>query len=178
MNAEDKKFLELLKDFQKAHLTLTNFFIDQDNASEYSHLAPQFYPFNYSFDEYVKGIDQWVKACTEALEHTGNSAKAKRFCFDESKTFNGYTFGSLWNGWECPYFEFDVAMEIAKWNNKGGVFMASYDPEKDEFYFYDEGGDYTDVYKGMTIETEHGQKKVYDLGYNSWCWLDADAWYK
>lgn len=49
--------------------------------------------------------------------------------FDEE--FEGYTAGESWNGWECPYFEKNVAEKILSLCIKNDVDLCVYD-ERDE----------------------------------------------
>jgi len=66
----DTKYLELLKAFQKAQEELSKFYLDQENDSEYLHMAPNFYPFNSSFDEYTEPIKKWINAQFKADDAT------------------------------------------------------------------------------------------------------------
>ena len=176
----DMKYIELLKAFQKAQEELSAFYLDEDTNSDYSHMAPNFYPFNSSFDEYTKPIKNWIAAQISGvkMEPSEDLAKSRRFCFDDGEIFQGYTFGSLWNGWECPYFEHDTALKIAKFFSKNGSFLMTYDSETDAFLAYDECNGDTERFEAQTIKTVNGEKKVYDIGAWAWCWLDADAQYE
>lgn len=173
----DDKFIAMLEALHKSFIDLTIFFEDTDIDGEYAQKLTNLYPFQYSFSEYLKGIKEWVEANKKALEYKGKGAVSRRFCFDDERAFNGYTFGDLWNGWECPHFEFETAMEVARFSNEGGGYMSSYDKETDTFYFYDPASDETETYTGEIIPTERGEKKVYALGAYCWCWLDANAKY-
>jgi hypothetical protein len=61
-NHSDTRYIELLKAFQKAQEELSTFFLDEDIDSDYYHMAPNFYPFASSFDEYTEPIKRWISA--------------------------------------------------------------------------------------------------------------------
>ena len=81
--------------------------------------------------------------------------------------FKGYTSGSLWNGWECPSFEIDEAMEImasynSHWEDERPMY---YDASTDTFYV-----DKHEYYIGFNAQTEDGLKHLYDIGAYGWMW--------
>jgi len=63
---KDEKFLQLLQDFQNAHQDLAEFFTEDDDDS-YSLIAPNVYPFEQSFDDYLSGIKTWVQWTVRSL---------------------------------------------------------------------------------------------------------------
>lgn len=87
-------------------------------------------------------------------------------CGDE-KTYEGYTDGRLWNGWECPWFTREVAEEIMQDLNKLGV-KTEYDMETDS-YIVHQIDDVADKYNGADIKTEDGLMHLYPIG--GWCWI-------
>ncbi len=46
--------------------------------------------------------------------------------------FNGFTDGTTWNGWECPYFEYLEAERVLRASEKNG-FIWAYDEAEDVF---------------------------------------------
>ena len=93
-----------------------------------------------------------------------------RFVIDcNEKTYEGYTDGRLWNGWECPWFTKEVADEMMRdFINDGG--KAEYDSETDCYIFQTEGGwDQPDVFDGYDVNTEDGSMHLYPIG--AWCWI-------
>lgn len=84
--------------------------------------------------------------------------KMKFFAEWLERSYDGYTDGSTWNGWECPRFEFEVAEQLAK--DMGGY----YDEENDEFVFTDP--DFDDERFGSTVVNEI---TLYPIG--AWCWI-------
>lgn len=92
------------------------------------------------------------------------------FCSDAADVrFHGYTNGDTWNGFACPYFEYDEAVRVLealgnKWTYDGQlkVFLVfneadppDYEPE--EFY-------------AVEIEIDDKKIEVYGIGAYSWAW--------
>lgn len=77
----------------------------------------------------------------------------------------GWTFGEDWNGFECPYFEEDQAIEISKLVN------GKYDKKDQSFTFPDESDD---IYRAELILTPDGVKKVWPIGAYNWTWTKGD----
>ena len=102
-------------------------------------------------------------------------ARKTKFDIEGSKSFEGFTFNQYWNGWECPMFELDVAMEIIKEFNNDEEKM-SYDKEKDVFLFEHE--DFDDgiyVVEPHDIFDEEGKTHhVYDIGAGYWVWSETE----
>jgi hypothetical protein len=90
------------------------------------------------------------------FEDFNRPAMKGTFSLDE-KSYDGYTFGEKWNGFECPYFEKDVADQIMK--DMDGRF------ENDTYKF--EG---SEDFEPQDIDTEDGKKKVWAIGAYSWTW--------
>jgi len=96
---------------------------------------------------------------------------------DYKQAHPGYTFGDLWNGWECPYFPRESADAIALEMNAGlGAEGITYDPERDayvinaEAYGYDPG-DEPEIVKAERIPG--ADVPVYAIGNRSWCWEEV-----
>lgn len=91
-----------------------------------------------------------------------------RFVIDTNeKTYEGYTDGTLWNGWECPWFTKEVAEEMMRDLNKEGV-GTEYNPETDSYIVEVEFSD-PDVFDGADVKTEDGIQHLYPIG--AWCWI-------
>ena len=87
---------------------------------------------------------------------------------DNEKSYEGYTDGTLWNGWECPWFTKEVADEMIKdFIKEGGE--AEYDLETDSYIFQAEEWDQADTFDGADVVTEDGIQHLYPIG--AWCWI-------
>jgi hypothetical protein len=88
--------------------------------------------------------------------------------------FEGWSQGQRWNGWECPYFEFDTALRMVDaWNNIAlcdEEYQARYDEARDAFCFRDGGLEEWDCFGAKTIEIEGKTVKVYPIGAFCWTW--------
>jgi hypothetical protein len=93
---------------------------------------------------------------------------------DPGTTFSGYTKGDTWNGWACPYFEKDVAEQIAKhhgeihrYDDEEG-YWAEYDAERDVFAFHDT--QYEEPREFGAVEID--DKNLYPVGAYCWTWVE------
>lgn len=108
-----------------------------------------------------------------------NCARKTSFSIDGEKSFEGYTFNRYWNGFDCPYFTKEVAMEICKEfsfkYDEVEECRRFYDEETDTFYEEDWNCDYEreEIGNPMEINTEDGKIKVYDFG-GSWVWAEVE----
>ena len=108
-------------------------------------------------------------------------ARKTKFTIDGEQLFEGYTFNRYWNGWECPYFTKDVAMEVCKEfsykYDDDEECRCFYDEETDKFYCEDYNSDYERELIGTptTIKTEDGELKVYYFG-GSWIWSEYEEY--
>ena len=88
--------------------------------------------------------------------------------FLEGHTFEGYTQDEKWNGFACPYFTYDQAMNIVTaWQGTGTE--AYYDPNSDSFYFKmaDSSDEVTeDRFEAVRLH----EMKLYPIGAFSWIW--------
>jgi hypothetical protein len=93
--------------------------------------------------------------------------------------FEGWTAGQRWNGWECPYFEFDTALRMVDaWNRTAfgdEAYQAQYDEERDAFCFRDGGLEEWDCFGAQMMESEEKVIKVYPIGAFCWIWNEADV---
>ena len=92
-----------------------------------------------------------------------------RFVIDTNeKTYEGYTDGTLWNGWECPWFTKEVADEMMNDLRNEGV-EAEYCEKTDSYIVKDDNNETQDVFDGAYVETEDGTLHLYPIG--AWCWI-------
>ena len=86
-------------------------------------------------------------------------------------SFEGYTKGENWNGWDCPYFTFEQAQRVLQTYNQlrsiTGEAQGYYDAGADAFIFPAE--DEPEIYNAITSENE----KYYPVGAFCWIWEKA-----
>lgn len=94
------------------------------------------------------------------------------------KPLAGYTFkGDYWNGFGCPYFDFDTMRELAKAVSDGEHWNVTYDLESDKFHFEnlnnwdDQYGQYVTQAIGATIING---MKLYQAHQLCWCFYAID----
>lgn len=87
------------------------------------------------------------------------------------RPFPGYTGGEAWNGFACPYFDFDQAQVlVAAWREQG--WAAHYDETADAFVFsvnqdFETGkSDESEAFAAVEIEGH----KFYPIGAFGWTW--------
>lgn len=88
--------------------------------------------------------------------------------------FNGYTKGESWNGWDCPYFNFEQAQQILKEYNEiqtiiNSDAIAYYDNLADAFVFPTSSTDEPEIYQAIFENNE----KYYPVGAFSWIWEES-----
>lgn len=98
-----------------------------------------------------------------------NEARTAKFAIEEGNIYSGYTFDRLWNGWDCPYFTKETAMEICKEFDN-----CFYDEKTDSFYCINDDSETEKIAPPTEINTPDGRLKVYDFGYAGWIWSEAD----
>lgn len=90
--------------------------------------------------------------------------------------YRGYTKGDDWNGWATPYFEFEVAIQVAKDSSRlNDGTRVTYDESRDAFLYEDAA--YPDEpvsFEAITIGVEDQEKKVYPVGTYYWTWEVAE----
>ena len=89
--------------------------------------------------------------------------------------FAGYTGGEEWNGFACPYFDFDQAQAlIAAWQEQG--WAAGYDEGTDAFVFSVnqnfETGEPEESEKFAAIERDG--RRLYPIGAFGWTWEEVE----
>lgn len=108
----------------------------------------------------------------QALQRKLNVAKPAKFQFDDigDEHWAGYTFGEVWNGWECPYFELEEVKSIIEWYRKDGYDSIRYDEAQDSVIVEDDDG-LIEKFTGQDITLMDGSVvHVYPLGAFGWCW--------
>ena len=94
----------------------------------------------------------------------------------ENRTFSGYTTGQVWNGWACPLFTHDQAMQIVEaWHGRG--FKADFDPAGDVFRFapIDQQGEPNPNLSDEEVAEHFGPivvagQTLYPIGAGAWVW--------
>lgn len=87
----------------------------------------------------------------------------------DSKRFEGFTCGEIWNGWACPYFTFEEATKIVDAQNANGSYSAYYDEAKDTFVF-----SFSNEEKEEYSAENLGGEKLYGIGSGSWIWEEVE----
>lgn len=92
----------------------------------------------------------------------------------EDNSYQGYTDGQTWNGWQCPLFELNVALKLADDLNQvntvnGQLFSKIVFDEKSQ-QFVNEDYDCPKEEWETFAATEHDGKKLFALGSYAWCW--------
>jgi hypothetical protein len=97
----------------------------------------------------------------------------KKSCFtiDNVESFDGYHHpGSLWNGWEQPYFEWEVAQKITLWiSSQNGPEELQINIEMNSIVVQDDSDASFEIIR-ETMSTEDGEKVLYALGTGWWVW--------
>lgn len=93
--------------------------------------------------------------------------KTKFNICDDERVYEGYTDGTLWNGWECPWFTKEVAEQIMK-DLRGDGAETEYNENTDS-YSVMLPDSVEDVFDGEYVDTEDGVKHLYPIG--AWCWI-------
>jgi hypothetical protein len=93
--------------------------------------------------------------------------KRSRFCIEGiDGTFDGWTDGRLWNGWEMPLFEFAIAQRVIAAMNQQD---AHYDSSQDAFVTKSSDGE--EVWVAEILQTLGDRDlKAYPIGAGAWCW--------
>jgi hypothetical protein len=92
----------------------------------------------------------------------------------------GWTDGTLWNGWAKPMFEFpearrllDVFAHVYEQQSKGA--RAWYDEQNDSFCFVLEGDSEPECFPSQIVEVAGQELKVYPLGTGAWIWEEVSG---
>jgi len=88
---------------------------------------------------------------------------------DIEASFEGWSNGEFWNGWEMPRFELAVCREILRSLGDG---QGRFDEKADVFVTVSNEDEETWSAEEITI-TDGSRIKVYPLGAGSWIWEEA-----
>ena len=91
--------------------------------------------------------------------------------------FEGFTDGSTWNGFACPYFTFDVAEDILQQSEVNG-YRWDYDADQDVFLVWHEedSADWEpEPISAVQISVGDSLYKSYPVGAYTWTWLVSQA---
>ena len=97
--------------------------------------------------------------------------KRSSFCIEGiDGTFEGWTDGRLWNGWEMPRFEFGAAQKFIAALNQS---VSHYDSGQDAFVTKMSDGE-AEVWAAEMLQILGSQTvKVYPVGSGAWCWEEV-----
>ncbi|MBK1901999.1 MULTISPECIES: hypothetical protein [Burkholderia] len=92
---------------------------------------------------------------------------------DVGPSYQAYSRGERWNGWECPYFTIEEAMKLLAHPYLDGL---RYDAEGDKFIMDDGDGEVLDetVFASRVVLVDGNPIKVYAIGAFGWCWNKDD----
>lgn len=90
------------------------------------------------------------------------------------ETFEGFTKDERWDGWSCPYFNYEQARKLLKIYNEPLIIIAPYnmgfyDFTTDAFVFPVDCENEPEIYRAVI---EDGQK-YYQIGARSWMWKEV-----
>lgn len=90
---------------------------------------------------------------------------------DHTRAYKGWTLGDLWEGWDMPFFEKEVADQIAQDLDRLPFSKTWYDPSQNGYYFCLNGRPHgaAEKFTSRLIEDQ----MLYPLGAGSWKWLEA-----
>ena len=120
-------------------------------------------------------VDERKYSRTEVFYNTSRAAK---FAIEDGNVYPGFTFNQYWNGWECPYFTKETALDVCKefsYEYNEVSCICFYDEETDTFYCEDYNNDYErqEIGTPTEINTPEGIVKVDDFGVAGWVWSEV-----
>lgn len=91
---------------------------------------------------------------------------------DESASYQAYSCGEVWNGYQCPYFTLEEAKKLSEDPCIRGL---EYEPENDRFVldepeYADDPAYEPDTFDAVTINVDGQAIKTYAIGAYLWCW--------
>jgi hypothetical protein len=93
-------------------------------------------------------------------------------CDGFNGVFEGYTNGTYWNGWACPWFTKEVATQIVTANNSiEDAFRMEYDSTTDTFIVRDDD-DGCELFEGRVFTIKGEPITLYPIGNGCWVWDD------
>lgn len=87
-------------------------------------------------------------------------------------TFEGFTCGDTWNGWRCPYFTREEAIEVLNASVSNG-YSWRYDDEPGVFLVrhpHDPADSEPERFDAIRISVNGCSIEVYAIGAYSWAW--------
>lgn len=100
--------------------------------------------------------------------------RAEFFVIDDAETmYEGFTQGRTWNGWACPSFTKEIALQMVEnYNKEAHPLKAWYDEKEDAFSFEMEANspESTDTFHGHDIDVDGETLHVYSIGAGCWIW--------
>ena len=106
-----------------------------------------------------------------------------KFQIEDGPIYEGYTKGNHWNGWACPWFTKETALEIADAHNAlmnefnallpNNKSYAIYNETEDTFIFYGYDEAETEEFKGKDFTINGKTLHLYPIG--NGCWIGANA---
>ena len=108
----------------------------------------------------------------DEAERSGTLYRRGRFALAESEeSFEGWTDGRRWNGWEMPYFERSEAERLIRWLGDG---RARFNAEGDAFVTLSQDGE-EEVWQAQSVVISDGSKlRVYGVGAGAWVWDEVE----
>lgn len=120
------------------------------------------------------GVEELENKLTiESIKTTPSPFTKKYFHIEGYENiYEGYSDGTVWNGWAKPHFPFEVAKKLLEQDLQGDI--VGYNEEKDSFYIKN-GADEIEEYEGFFIQVDGQEIKVYDIGAGCWVWESSDS---
>jgi len=136
----------------------------------------------YTWYEYPEGRAVAREANRPARRQRERIARKIRvsYDFENSPTFDAWSFGDLWNGFLVPEFEYRVAKQVAA----NSVLVTIFDPDTDSFYTFapyprdPEPEEFSQLddnelwlkWEPREIQTTDGPKKTWSIGGMAFTW--------
>jgi hypothetical protein len=97
----------------------------------------------------------------------------------EGESFEGWTYGDLWNGWGTPHFDEAEARRMLRAMGRSlkemkSPFSWKYDRADDAFVIAGDEERDEEIFSGEWVETPEGRKKLYGIGAYAWTWNETD----
>lgn len=124
------------------------------------------------------GLQYYVGAEAAAGLRVVDDAERERALFrrgrfvlaDSGETFEGWSNGGLWNGWEMPRLERAVGERLLAWL---GDARAKFDADRDAFVTVSQDGE-EEVWGAEAITITDGScVRAYPVGAGAWIWEEA-----
>lgn len=98
--------------------------------------------------------------------------RAALFSIDDGPEFEGFHKGDRWNGWACPYFTHEVALQIAEHTNTEPDYQLVFDKDADvwKWVTVDDVDDEPWEFERQTIVVNGEEISVFAIGAYGWVW--------